>query len=63
MSELCRNFQSRNSIAPIAAQRLTSKLKNQREFTQMAYLDGENAGGLAKADGIDGREMFVFSKA
>jgi hypothetical protein len=43
----------------MAQEMLTAKLKNQREFTQMAYLGGENPDGLAKADGIDGREAFV----
>jgi len=38
----------------MAHERLRAKLKNQREFTQMAYAGGENAGGLAKVDGIDG---------
>jgi hypothetical protein len=37
----------------VAQERLTAKLKDQSEFTQMAYLGGENAGGLAKVDGID----------
>jgi hypothetical protein len=37
----------------VAPQRLTVKLKNQSEFTQMAYLGGENAGGLAKTDWVD----------
>ena len=38
----------------VAHERLIARLKNQSEFTQMAYLGGENAGGSAKADGIDG---------
>jgi len=29
------------------------KLKNQSEFTQMAYLGGENGGGVAREEGID----------
>jgi hypothetical protein len=29
------------------------KLKNQSEFTQMACLGGENAGGSAKAEGVN----------
>jgi hypothetical protein len=33
--------------------RLTSKLKNQSEFTQMIYLGGENTGGLAAVGRID----------
>jgi hypothetical protein len=35
-----------------------TKLKNQSEFTQTAYLGGENAGGVATADGVDGRGTF-----
>jgi hypothetical protein len=38
----------------MAHERLTVKLKNQSEFAQMAYLGGENPGGSAKGDGIDG---------
>ena len=30
---------------------LITKLKNQSEFTQMAYLGGENAGGLGTGEG------------
>jgi hypothetical protein len=47
----------------MAPERLRAKLKNQRELTQMAYIGGENAGGLAKVDGIDGEEMFVLPKS
>jgi hypothetical protein len=36
-----------------------TKLKNQREFTQIAYLGGENAGGVATADGMDWRGTFA----
>jgi hypothetical protein len=35
-----------------------TKLKNQSEFTQTAYLGGENAGGVATIDGVDGRGTF-----
>jgi hypothetical protein len=35
-----------------------TKLKNQSEFTQMAYLGGENAGGLTTRDGVDARVVF-----
>jgi hypothetical protein len=38
----------------MAHERLRAKLKNQSKFTQMAYLGGENAGGSAKANGVDG---------
>jgi hypothetical protein len=37
-----------------------TKLKNQREFTQMAYLGGENGGGLAR--GMDARVAFGSAK-
>jgi hypothetical protein len=43
----------------MAHERLRVKLKNQREFTQMAYFGGENAGGSTKGDEIDGLEIFV----
>jgi hypothetical protein len=42
---------------------LTAKLKNQSEFTQIAYFGGENAGGLAKAVGIDGWDAFRLPKS
>jgi hypothetical protein len=32
-----------------------TKLKNQREFTQIAYLGGENGGGLGTGEGMDVR--------
>ena len=35
-----------------------TKLKNQSEFTQTAYLGGENGGGLAKGEGIGARVAF-----
>jgi hypothetical protein len=49
----------------MAHERLRAKLKNQREFTQMAYFGGENAGGSAKLDEleINGFEMLVFPKS
>jgi hypothetical protein len=46
----------------MAHEMLRAKLKIHSEFTQMAYVGGENAGGLAKRDGIDGLEMFVLPK-
>ena len=36
----------------MAPERLIAKLKNQSEFTQMAYLGAENAGALARVNGI-----------
>jgi hypothetical protein len=34
-------------MARVAYVRLIAKLRNQSEFTHMAYLGGENVGGLA----------------
>ena len=39
-----------------------SRANNQSEFTQMAYLGGENAGGLANVDGIDAVDEFGLAK-
>jgi len=47
-----------SNVASIAHERLMTKLKDQSEFTQTAYLGGENAGGVATADGVDGRGTF-----
>ena len=35
-----------------------TKLKNQREFTQMEYLEGENEGGLATGGRVYERVTF-----
>jgi len=35
-----------------------TKLKNQSEFTQMAYLGGENGGGLGTGEGVEERVAF-----
>jgi hypothetical protein len=35
-----------------------TKLKNQRVFTQTAYLEGENEGGLATGEGMGERVVF-----
>jgi hypothetical protein len=35
-----------------------TKLKNQKEFTQTAFLEGENEGGLATGEGVDERVTF-----
>jgi hypothetical protein len=43
----------------MAHEMLTAKLKNQSEFTQMAYFGGENPDRSTKEVGIDGREAFV----
>src|SRR6266852_5843540 len=42
-----------NDVAHKAQLRLMTKLKNQREFTQTAYLEGENGGGVATGGGVD----------
>ena len=52
-----------SNVANVAPERLMSRANNQREFTQMAYLGGENTGGLAKADGIDALNEFVVAKS
>ena len=53
-----RRDQCCNNVAHIAHERLITKLKNQSEFTQTAYLGGENAGGVATVDGVDRRGAF-----
>ena len=45
-------------VVRIAHERLMTKLKNQSEFTHTAYLGGENAGGVATVDAVDGRGTF-----
>ena len=40
--------------------KLITKLKNQSEFTQMAYLGGENGGGTAMVEGMDVRGAVTF---
>jgi len=35
-----------------------TRLKNQSEFTQAAYLGGENGGGIATGEGMDERVAF-----
>jgi hypothetical protein len=47
-----------SDVASKAHVRLMTKLKNQSEFTQMAYLGGENGGGWATGEGIDERVEF-----
>jgi hypothetical protein len=48
---------SDTNAAPV---RLISKLKNQSEFTQMACLGGENAGGSGVAKGFEVEILDVF---
>ena len=40
-----------------------SRANNQSEFTQMAYLGGEDAGGLTNVDGIDELDEFGLAKS
>ena len=47
-----------SDVANKAHVRLMTKLRNQSEFTQTAYLGGENGGGLAKGEGMDVRVAF-----
>ena len=35
-----------------------TRLKNQSEFTQMAYVGGENGGGLGMMEGMDAGVAF-----
>ena len=51
------------NVAPMAPERLIAKLKNQREFTQMAYLGAENAGALARVNGVVVSDVFGFAKS
>jgi hypothetical protein len=38
-----------------------TKLKSQSEFTQIAYLGGENVGGLAGVEGAEGRDALELA--
>ena len=40
-----------------------TKLKNQSEFTQTAYLGGENGGGVAMVEGMDVGGTVTFGSA
>jgi hypothetical protein len=53
----------RSIIAKSAHVRLITKLKNHSEFTQMAYLGGENGGGVAMAEAIDVGGTVTFGSA
>ena len=61
--EMYWTAQFRTVIASVAHERLIAKLRNQSEFTQMAYFGGENRAGSAKEDGIDGLETFGLPRA
>jgi len=53
----------RSITAKSAHVRLITKLKNQSEFTQIAYLDGENGSGVAMVEGINVRGTVTFGLA
>jgi hypothetical protein len=61
--EMYWTAQLRTVVASVAHERLIAKLRNQSEFTQMAYFGGENGAGSAKADGIGGLETFGLPRA
>ena len=42
-----------NRVASKALVRLMAKLENQSEFTQIAYLGGENGGALTTVEEMD----------
>ena len=48
-------------MAHNAQLRLMTRLKNQREFTQTVYLEGENEGSFATGKGVD--ELVMFGSA
>ena len=53
----------RNIVANRPQVRLITKLKNQSEFTQTAYVGGENGGGIATAEGMEVRGTVTFGSA
>ena len=50
-------------VANSAQIRLSTKLKSHSEFTQMAYVGGENGGGLAKGEGTELRVTFGSARS
>jgi hypothetical protein len=46
------------NMANMALIRLLTRLKNQKELTQMEYLGGENGGGLEIGEGMGVRDAF-----
>jgi hypothetical protein len=38
-------------------------LKNQSEFTQMAYIGGTNGGGFAGREGVDGLDILSSARS
>ena len=51
-----------SDVANRAQVRLMTKLKNHSEFTQIAYLGGENWGGLATGEGMIARVAFGWAR-
>jgi hypothetical protein len=48
----------------VAVVRLINKLKNQSEFTQMAYLGGENGGGISTREVVAlGPDPFAVARS
>jgi hypothetical protein len=52
-----------NKVASKALVRLKARLENQSEFTQIAYLGGENGGGTATVEGMDARGTLVSARS
>jgi len=46
----------------VAVVRLMTKLNHQSELTQIAYVGGENGGGLAMVEGMDSRDTFEVAR-
>jgi len=55
--------QARAKVIKIAQLWLITTPKNQREFTKMAYIEGENRGSLATRDGLNVRVTFRSARA
>jgi hypothetical protein len=52
-----------NNVAKSAPVRLMTKLRNHNELTQIAYLGGENGGGVAGVERVDARDMFGSARS
>ena len=52
-----------SDVAKRAHVMLITRLKNQSEFTQMAYIGGENGGGVATVEGKDVPGAVPFGSA
>jgi len=58
-----RSARRRSNKVNKADDRLKSRANSQSEFTQMAYLGGENGGGKGKVDGINPSDAFGLAKS